>query len=161
LRIASPALSPVVWLPLLVLAATRQGFLALIFLVLVVAVQGLSVAGDQLRRHMPTLNPLRLIPPFPGCVGNMIRHNIGQILSVLDFYLPQHRWRFTGGDIRFSVLQIVLGSGLAIEEYRHGAWFLAMAFGAYAVSLYAGALYWDTRLAANQPGKSLATLPQS
>jgi hypothetical protein len=61
---------------------------------------------------------------------------------------PQHRWRFTGGDIRFSILQIAVGSGLAIGEYRYGPWFFAIAFGAYAVSLYAGALYWDKHSAA-------------
>lgn len=252
LRISSLALSPVVWLPLLVLIATRQVALSLAFLVVVFGIQILSVLGIRLWKRVPTSNPLSYLPQPPSHIGGLIRHNVRQVFSVLDFYLalmlcvgavatrglvhsyrsaapfeavligfalstyaqcsfgldsasaltryhtlplrgrhvllakdaafmilllilvaplslqagltfgllaiafgrypslalrlPQHRWRFTGGDIRFCVLQSVLGLGLAIEEIRRGPWFLVIAVGLYAISLYAGGWYWDQKM---------------
>jgi hypothetical protein len=261
LRLISVALSPVVWLPLLVLAATRQFALALIFLILVLVVQSLRAAGGQLSKSRLNLSPLRYVPRFPGRLGGIIRNNVRQLLGVLDFYLtlilsagmlayrwiahpaagafppqaillgltlstytqcsfgqdaapgltryhlmplrgwqillakdatflmvlfilvlptnvdvgltfglaavalgrypslvlrlPHRRWRFTGGDIRFSALQMVLGAGLAMAEYRYGPWFLVVAVGTYALSLYAGGSYWDRRM--NASGSSSST----
>jgi hypothetical protein len=55
---------------------------------------------------------------------------------------PQRRWRFTGGDIRFGVLQVVAGSSIGISAYRISPWFLAGALCLYAVSLVLGDRWW-------------------
>ena len=251
LRTASLGLTPIVWAPLLIVALTARVWLAIDFLGLVLLVQALAVAGNQIYRRLPSLNPLRRVPPFPGSIGGAVRLAVRQILSVLDFYLvlvlcigmavyrfahpdpgaypiqaiflafslstyaqssfgldspaaltrfrllplrgwqillakdiaflsvvvalvlpfdvgagltfgltavalgrypslvlrlPQHRWRFTGGDIRFCILQAVVGAFLGVEEYRHGPWFLSIALSAYLVSLFWGGLYRDKHI---------------
>jgi hypothetical protein len=248
LRVFSLALTPIVWVPLLVVAVTARLWLAISFLGMVLGIQALAIAGNQLGKRVPSLNPLRSLPQLPGSVGGIIRLSIRQILSVLDFYLaltlcigmttyrfthadsraypiealflaftlstyaqssfgldsrstltryqlmplrgwqillakdaaflcvvfalvlplnasagltfglaavalgrypslslwlPQYRWRFIGGDVRFSILQAVVGAGLGFEEYRRGAWFFAIALAAYLLSLYVGGIYWD------------------
>lgn len=251
LRVASLGLSPIVWVPVLIVAFTARIWLAIGFLGLVLLVQALAVVGKQLHERLPSLNPLRRVPPFPGSIGGILRLAIRQILSVLDLYLalllwtgmvvyrfihpdpgaypiqaiflaftlstygqssfgldspatltryrllplrgwqmllakdiaflgvvvalvlpfdvgagltfglaavalgrypslvlrlPQHRWRFTGGDIRFCILQAVIGTFLGFEEYRRGPWFLLIAIGGYLVSLLWGGKYWDKQI---------------
>lgn len=54
----------------------------------------------------------------------------------------QRRWRFTGGDIRFGVLQVVAGGSIGVSAYRISLWFLAGALCLYAVSLVLGDRWW-------------------
>jgi hypothetical protein len=48
-------------------------------------VAGRVVNEDPRRAVVRDTFTLRHLPQFPGRLGNMIRHNVGQILSVLDF----------------------------------------------------------------------------
>lgn len=61
----------------------------------------------------------------------------------LALHLPQQRWRFASGDLRFGVPQIVAGTGLGFAESQNGPWFLMIAALAYVISLYYGGRYWD------------------
>jgi len=257
LRLASLALSPILWIGLAVLLTTRGWGWALVFLLVALAAQIVSALGSLLLRHVPSLHPLRPIPALPGRLGGIIRNNIRQILSTLDFYsamlfsmgaifyrffanppdkaaypvmanivalalstytqcsfgldspsglvryrllplrgwhillskdiaflavlcvlllptgqgvwsgltfglvviavgrwpslvlrLPLKRWRFAGGDLRFSLAQFVTAPAIAFAEDRVSSWFLAAAFLFYLASLLVGGWYWDSRLIA-------------
>ena len=67
---------------------------------------------------------------------------VGHYPSVV-LKLPQQRWRFAGGELRFGVPQVLLGVGLAMAESRVGLGICAITAGACLVSLYAAGLYWD------------------
>lgn len=86
LRIASLGLSPILWLALLIFLLTRRFVFALLFLLAAATVHGLSFLGARLTSKLPQFNPYRHIPQFPGCLGGLVRHNIREILSILDFY---------------------------------------------------------------------------
>ncbi|HLJ29491.1 MAG TPA: hypothetical protein VKY85_22470 [Candidatus Angelobacter sp.] len=86
LRLASLGLSPLLWLALLVLLATRRFMLAGLFLLVAAAAQVLATLGTRLARRVPQFHPQRHLPQVPGRLGGLIRHNIRQILSILDFY---------------------------------------------------------------------------
>ncbi|HEV3316560.1 MAG TPA: hypothetical protein VG488_06305, partial [Candidatus Angelobacter sp.] len=57
--------------------------------------------------------------------------------------LPQKLWRFTSGDFRFGVLQMVLGTALGFAVYENGKWFFVAVAVAYVVSLFGGGWLWD------------------
>lgn len=86
LRTASLGLSPILWLALLIFLLARRFVFAALFLVAAIVAQGLSFLGARLTRKLPQFNPIRHMPQFPGRVGGLIRHNIREILSILDFY---------------------------------------------------------------------------
>jgi hypothetical protein len=50
--------------------------------------------------------------------------------------LPVERWRFTGGRVKYGVVQMILGTALAVAESRQRGPFLATAAAAYAASVY-------------------------
>jgi hypothetical protein len=248
LRMAALGMNPLLWIALVILAATRQVLAALLFLAVAMGARTLSLLGGRITRLMPASDPLRYIPQFPGKLGGLVRLSLRQILSVLDFYaalalavgaiayrwrsthpepdafpflamlvalalstyaqcqfgldsglsryllfplrgwqvllakdvafllvlsclvaplnlgtgltfglaalavgrwpslarrLPQHRWRFTAGEVRFTVLQVVAATAFAVKESRSGPWFLLAAFVLYLVSLLLGGLYWE------------------
>ncbi|HEX7286730.1 MAG TPA: hypothetical protein VF532_11155 [Candidatus Angelobacter sp.] len=248
LRMATLGMNPLLWIAIMVLAATRQALAALLFLAVAMGARTLSLLGGRITRLMPASDPLRYIPQLPGKLGGLVRLSVRQILSVLDFYaalaltvgaiayrwrsahpepdafpilamlvalalstcaqcqfgldpgwsrylilplrgwqvllakdlafllvlsclvaplnlgtgltfglavvavgrwpsltrrLPQHRWRFTAGEVRFTVLQVVAGTVLAVEQSRSGPWFVLAAFVLYLVSLLLGGLYWE------------------
>lgn len=102
LRIASLGLNPILWLALLVLLTTRRFVLALIFLVAATLAQALSVLGVGLTRRIPQFHPQRRIPQFPGRIGGLVRLNVRQIMSVLDFYAAL---AFSGGATAYRFLK--------------------------------------------------------
>jgi hypothetical protein len=250
LRLASLALSPVLWIAVVILAATGSPVAAVFLLVVALIMQGFLVLASSLARRAPRWNPYRNVPQIPGKLGGMIRNNIRQMLTVLDFYaaillciagnayrwlsphpeprafpimaflvglalstyaqclfgldsasgltryrllplrgwqillakdaaflgilfvmvlplspgpgltfgliavavgrypsvvlrLPQKPWRFSSGDFRFGVLQMVLGTALGFGVYENGKWFLIPVVLAYLASLYSGGRSWD------------------
>jgi hypothetical protein len=86
LRMASLALSPVLWLTVLLMLKTSAS-LALIFLVLASAIQGSLVLGRRVVGRAPAWNPWRYIPLLPGPLGGIIRKDTRELLSVLDPYV--------------------------------------------------------------------------
>ncbi|MGC9946771.1 MAG: hypothetical protein ABSF64_10425 [Bryobacteraceae bacterium] len=86
LRLASLALSPVVWIGILILVKTKRPGLALAFCGLAVGMQG----ALALRRYMVKRNPhwdlLFDVPQVPGRLGGLVRKDAREILSLLDPY---------------------------------------------------------------------------
>jgi Ca-activated chloride channel family protein len=90
---------------------------------------------------------LLLVLPLDAGVGltfGLVAVAIGRYSSMV-LRLRAQPWRFTGGDVRFGTIQIVLGAVLAFAERQSGAWFLAIAAAGYAVSLYLGGRHWDSK----------------
>jgi hypothetical protein len=82
------------------------------------------------------------LSPGAGMTFGLAALAIGRYPS-LALYSPQHRWRFTSGDFRFGVLQMLAGTGLGLAEHQIGEWFLLAAAVGYAASLYIGGRHWD------------------
>jgi hypothetical protein len=57
----------------------------------------------------------------------------------------QQRWRFTSGDIRFGLGQIMAGFSLALATAHVNSWFLAGTALLYAASIFWGGWLWDTQ----------------
>jgi hypothetical protein len=86
LRFASLALSPVMWIGVLILAKTARPPMALAFCGLAAGMQGAAALGRHAARRDPHWNLLRYIPQFPGRLGGLVRKNMREILSLLDPY---------------------------------------------------------------------------
>ncbi|MGI8989297.1 MAG: hypothetical protein ACR2I2_06915 [Bryobacteraceae bacterium] len=87
LRIASFALSPIVWIVIL-LISLKAGFVAaLSFLGLAIAVQGAVVMSDRIAKRDPHWSFFRSMPHPPGPLGGLIRYNLREMLSLLDTYV--------------------------------------------------------------------------
>ena len=86
LRVGSLALSPAFWIAMLLLCARAGVIVALVFLLVAAAAQGIAASLHYVVARLPRLNPLRSIPQFPGRLGGIVRIAARQIFSVLDFY---------------------------------------------------------------------------
>jgi hypothetical protein len=77
------------WHTLQETTALIQGgmIVAVAFLAIAVAAQGLVVWGERLVGRRPHGNPFGFVPPIPGRLGGLIRNQIRQVLSVLDTYV--------------------------------------------------------------------------
>jgi len=86
LRAASPWLNPVTWLLAALAVWAVRGRVTL---GLWAAAAGLVAAGFLLSDSTAAGTPLfwRRIPAFPGPLGQLIRKNVREILSTLDFYV--------------------------------------------------------------------------
>ncbi len=82
LRLASVLLSPVLWIAIVVLAFTGRYRLAVIWLVMAAAVSLVKLPSRWIGS-----TPLRFIPQFPGPLGGLIRHDLREMLNVLDPYV--------------------------------------------------------------------------
>ena len=80
LRVASLAFSPVFWVAVTILLKTASSVVTLAFLAVAVLAQMLALLS-------PRVSIRRAIPRFPGRLGALVRNNLRQMLSVLDFYL--------------------------------------------------------------------------
>lgn len=86
LRLASLAVSPVVWIGALILLKTRRPGVALAFCGLAVGMQcGLALGRSMVKRDRHW-DLLRDIPEFPGRLGGMVRKDVREMLSLLDPY---------------------------------------------------------------------------
>jgi len=86
LRVISFTASPILWIALALLVLSRRFALALLFLAIALPIQALTALATRATRSLPSLQPLRHIPRLPGRTGGLIRHNLRQLASVLDFY---------------------------------------------------------------------------
>jgi hypothetical protein len=84
--LTSLALSPILWITLAFLLFSSRFAVAILFLVVALTAQGLAAIGARAAALRPSLYPLRHLPRLPGRLGGLIRLNLRQILSVLDFY---------------------------------------------------------------------------
>jgi hypothetical protein len=75
LRTASLAFSPILWLAAVMLLKTGK---AAALLAIPLGLHGLAA---------PRWNPLRRVPPIPGRLGELVRSNIREMLTLLDAYL--------------------------------------------------------------------------
>jgi hypothetical protein len=86
-----------------------------------------------------------LVLPFSLRVGvtcSLVCIAIGRWPSIHQSVV-QRRWRFTGGDIRFGVVQVIGGGMLGINSSSTSLWFLAAALVLYVASLIAGDRWWQ------------------
>jgi hypothetical protein len=86
-----------------------------------------------------------LVAPLSSTAGltfGLMAIAIGRYTAITRI-APQRRWRFTGGDIRFGIAQIILGGLAALGAVRVGNLFFVAASCAYALSLYLGGRWWD------------------
>lgn len=84
------------------------------------------------------------LSPVPGLTFGLVAVIMGRYPSVV-FRLPQKRWRFTSGDVRFGVLQMIFGIAVGFGVYENGRWFLVGVGIAYIVSVFAGGWLWDRK----------------
>jgi hypothetical protein len=87
LRLGSLMLSPVLWLTFALLWKASSVSTALGFVGFAVGIQTLMSLSVGLARSAPAWNPLRCIPQFPGRMGGLIRNNLREMLTLLDFYV--------------------------------------------------------------------------
>jgi hypothetical protein len=88
LRFASMGFSPVLWMiaAMLLLKRVRPA-LGMAFLFTMVGVQGVAILGRQAIALSPGFSLLRFVPAFPGRIGGLVRKNLREMFSVLDFYI--------------------------------------------------------------------------
>ncbi len=86
LRLASLALSPVIWIGAVVLVKTKRPGLALAFGAMVVAMQSALAFGRYLVKRDPHWNLLGDLPQVPGRLGGLMRKNLREMLSLMDPY---------------------------------------------------------------------------
>jgi hypothetical protein len=98
LRIASLALSPILWfvLAMMLFRRIRPG-IGMAFITVAIIVQAISAAA----RFAPAFDLRKLTPRFPGSVGILLRSNLRQLFSSLDFFLALV---FTAGGILYRFL---------------------------------------------------------
>lgn len=85
LRLATLALSPVLWFAAMLALFGKWG-IAAAFLAAAAGAQGLVVWRQRLARR-PRGIPFGLVPPIPSRLGGLVRNHLRQMLSVLDTYL--------------------------------------------------------------------------
>lgn len=123
LRLLSPWVNPVTWVLAALAIWTARGRLTAGVWALVAAI---FLAGFTLS-ELPVARGVwfwRRIPPFPGPLNQLVRKNIREILSTLDFYLAlvlsltATAWRAFGPPLpREAYLQMALLSLLALSSY--------------------------------------------
>jgi hypothetical protein len=115
LRIGSLALSPIFWAAAAILVRTARPGPALALCGAAVAARGLAA---------PRWAPLRILPRGPGRLGQLIRANLRQMLTVLDTWvavllsLGAAAWRITARSpdpAAFPILSILVA--LALSTY--------------------------------------------
>ncbi len=84
------------------------------------------------------------LSPGPGLTFGLVAIIVGRYPSVV-FRLPQKRWRFTSGDVRFGALQMIFGIALGFGVSESGKWFFAPVLIGYIVSVFVGGWLWERR----------------
>lgn len=87
LRIASLALSPIVWIAIILILRKINYVVALLFIGLAVAVQFLIAAAKRITRRAQRLNLFLYIPRPPGRLGFVIQKDIRDLFTLLDTWL--------------------------------------------------------------------------
>lgn len=125
LRLATLLLSPVLWFAAAaLLVKTRRPALGMLFLLLVLAAQVLAGAGRRIAARAPRASRFRFVPALPGRLGQLVRANLRQMLSVLNVYIALllsaggALWRLVGrhpDPMAFPILALLVG--LALSTY--------------------------------------------
>lgn len=84
LRLASPALTPVVWLALPFFFKATGAIVGTGFIALALILQVGLAAWHHLRAGRPPTIAFRWVPRLPGRLGGLIQKDLRQLLSVLD-----------------------------------------------------------------------------
>ncbi len=84
--------------------------------------------------------PLGLVP---GMTVALLAIAIGRY-PALRQSVPQRTWRFTGGDLRFGMAQIVIGVLAGIASTRLSGWVIVVAAAPYAASVWMGGRWLDS-----------------
>jgi hypothetical protein len=87
LRLGSLLMSPVLWLTFALFWKTSRVSTALGFVGFAVGLQIVVSLSVGRARATPAWNPFRHIPQLPGRAGGLIRNNLREMLTMLDFYL--------------------------------------------------------------------------
>ena len=138
LRLASFALSPIIWI-VVILMWLKAGLLAaLAFLGLAITAQGSVVLSNRVTTLHPQWNLLRHIPQPPGRLGGLVRNNARGILSILDTYLAVllsiggSAYRFLSrhpDPAAFPILSVLVA--LALSTYTQSLFGLDFGSGAF------------------------------
>jgi hypothetical protein len=80
-----------------------------------------------------------------GCTCGLVSIAIGRYPSLTQ-KANQRRGRFVAGDLRFGVIQIILGGIAGIGAVRLGAWPSLAALACYVASLLMGSVLWNRHL---------------
>jgi len=78
----------------------------------------------------------------PGMTFGLMAVAIGRYPAV-RLPVRQRAWRFTGGDVRFGLAQLVVGGLMGIGSAQIGVVFLAVAVVVYGGSVFLGGRWWD------------------
>ncbi len=76
-----------------------------------------------------------------GIAFGLIALAVGRYPSLVQ-RVVQRRGRFVGGDLRFGLAQVFLGSIAGVEAGRHGIWVVAVTALLYLASLFWGMILW-------------------
>jgi hypothetical protein len=83
------------------------------------------------------------LDPWAGLTSGLAALAIGHHPSIL-VYLPQKRWRFTGGTLLpTGFVQAIAGTALGFAEHQQGIAFLALGLAVYLLSLFYYGRVWD------------------
>jgi hypothetical protein len=135
LRLISLALSPVLWFAIVLMFFKRvRPGLAAAFLTAAVGVQIVAAVARGVTARAGAFKPFRFVPRFPGRLGELIRNNVRQMLTVLDMYiaillsLGGFGYRFLAAHPQpeaFPILSLMVA--LAMSTYAHGLFGLDLA----------------------------------
>lgn len=106
IRIASLALSPIVWIVVLLMLRTAKLRPVLEISAALGLIQAILLASNYWRRRLPQWNVLRLVPQFPGSFGQLVQKDMRQMLCTLDVYMGlllalvgiSYRWIYSSPD---------------------------------------------------------------
>jgi hypothetical protein len=129
LRLMSMGLSPVLWFALAMLVLKRRTSLAAPLLTVAIGVQAIAVFVRSAIKPAQSGEMLRLVPPFPGKLGGLIRANLRQMLTVLDVYVAA-AFSLGGAAYRF------FGAHPDPEAWPILSLMIAMAMSTYAQCLF-------------------------
>ena len=83
------------------------------------------------------------LDPTTGLAFGLTALAIGHYASV-HLYLPQQRWRFTGGRLLpFGLVQMIASTTVGFAAHQRGLPFLTLAAALWLVSLFTAGSYWD------------------
>jgi hypothetical protein len=83
-----------------------------------------------------------VVSPLPGLTFAFIALSIGRYPAV-RLRLPAQEWRFSSGDFRFGIAQMMGGTAMAMAEYRVGIQFFLGALAIWLISIVWGAWLWE------------------
>jgi hypothetical protein len=122
LRVLSPWVNPLTWALAALSVWALRGGVTLGFWALIAAIIAIAFALSDLPH--PGHAVWRIVPPFPGPLGELIRKNVREMISTLDFYcalllsLATLAWRLFGPPLpREALMGVSVLVVLAFSSY--------------------------------------------